>query len=104
MDQGAHQSVIRLSLDDELVEAPGLDPLGRRDFKDMINRISREEGKTVFFCSHVLSDAEQICDMVGIISKGRLLVMDEVENLLKVEGETLEDFFIRIVSESERRE
>ncbi len=82
----------------------GLDPIGRRQFKDLIRRICQEDGKTVFFCSHVLADAEQICDMVGIISEGRLLVMDSIHKLPRAEGETLEEFFIRIVSESKEKQ
>ncbi|MFC1672239.1 ABC transporter ATP-binding protein [Planctomycetota bacterium] len=67
-----------LLLDEPIV---GLDPLGRKQFKNIIKQASREEGKTVFFCSHILADVEEICDMVGILCRGHLLVMDEVHNL-----------------------
>jgi ABC-2 type transport system ATP-binding protein len=49
----------------------GLDPLGRRDIRALILRL-RDEGRTVFFSSHILSDAEALCSRVGILAAGRL--------------------------------
>ncbi len=49
----------------------GLDPMGRREVRDLIEQLKRE-GKTVFFSTHILSDAEALCDRVAIINKGRL--------------------------------
>src|SRR5439155_26811352 len=50
----------------------GLDPIGRREFRDIILSL-REAGRTVFFSSHILQDAEMICDRVGILKAGRLV-------------------------------
>ncbi len=49
----------------------GLDPMGRREVRDLIEQLKRE-GKTVFFSTHILSDAEALCDRVAIINKGSL--------------------------------
>jgi ABC-2 type transport system ATP-binding protein len=49
----------------------GLDPIGRKDVRDLILAL-REEGRTVLFSTHILSDVEAICDRVGIIVDGRL--------------------------------
>ena len=49
----------------------GLDPIGRREVRDIILRL-RDRGATVFFSSHILADAEAICSRVGIITAGRL--------------------------------
>jgi len=60
----------------------GLDPMGRRMFRERILQL-REQGKTIFFSSHVLGDVEQICDRVGILVKGRLKVQGRIDELLQ---------------------
>ena len=60
----------------------GLDPLGRRDVRDLIQQL-QQEGKTVFFSTHILSDAEALCDRVAIINKGELRGVGAVEELTK---------------------
>ncbi|MBI3805006.1 MAG: ABC transporter ATP-binding protein [Nitrospirae bacterium] len=67
----------------------GLDPIGRKDVRDIIVRL-REEGKTVFFSTHVLSDAEMICDEVGIIIKGRLRNKGKLEEMLNPKLRSIE--------------
>jgi ABC-2 type transport system ATP-binding protein len=49
----------------------GLDPIGRKDVRDIILGL-RDEGRTVLFSTHILSDVEAICDRVGILVEGRL--------------------------------
>ncbi len=49
----------------------GLDPVGRKDVRDLILAL-REEGRTVLFSTHILSDVEAICDRVAIIVDGVL--------------------------------
>jgi len=49
----------------------GLDPLGRYEVRELIQGL-KDEGKTIFFSTHILSDAEALCDRVGIIHKGEL--------------------------------
>ena len=59
----------------------GLDPLGRKDVRDVILSL-RDEGKTVFFSSHILEDAEVICDQVAIILSGRVVKQGYIDELL----------------------
>src|ERR1700688_1883135 len=58
----------------------GLDPLGRREVRDLMEQL-KQEGKTVFFSTHILSDAEALCDRVAIINKGELRGVGKVADL-----------------------
>src|SRR5882724_2741270 len=58
----------------------GLDPMGRREVRDLMEQL-KHEGKTVFFSTHILSDAEALCDRVAIINKGELRGVGAVEDL-----------------------
>ena len=64
----------------------GLDPIGRKEIRDLILRL-KETGKTIFFSSHILHDAELLCDRVAIILKGRLVACGRVSELID-EGTT----------------
>jgi ABC-2 type transport system ATP-binding protein len=58
----------------------GLDPMGRREVRDLMEQL-KYEGKTVFFSTHILSDAEALCDRVAIIHRGELRGVGAVEDL-----------------------
>jgi ABC-2 type transport system ATP-binding protein len=64
----------------------GLDPMGRREVRDLMERL-KHEGKTVFFSTHILSDAEALCDRVAIIHSGELRGVGTIAELTSsVEG------------------
>ena len=67
----------------------GLDPLGRREVRDLILRL-KAEGKTVFFSTHILSDAEMLCDRVAILNQGRLEGCGELRQILGLQVQTVE--------------
>jgi ABC-2 type transport system ATP-binding protein len=58
----------------------GLDPIGRREVRDLMEQL-KQEGKTVFFSTHILSDAESLCDRVAIIHKGVLRSVGAIQDL-----------------------
>jgi len=58
----------------------GLDPMGRREVRDLMEQL-KHEGKTVFFSTHILSDAEALCDRVAIIHQGELRGVGAVAEL-----------------------
>lgn len=59
----------------------GLDPMGRREVRDLIEELNHE-GKTILFSTHILSDAEALCDRVGVISRGELRGVGVVADLI----------------------
>jgi ABC-2 type transport system ATP-binding protein len=66
----------------------GLDPLGRHEVRELIQGL-KDEGKTIFFSTHILSDAEALCDRVAVIHKGELRGLGVVNDLRsKVVGKT----------------
>ncbi|NKB87434.1 MAG: ATP-binding cassette domain-containing protein [Acidobacteria bacterium] len=60
----------------------GLDPVGRREVKDIILDL-KAKGTTVFFSSHILADAETLCDRVGLLFDGRIVLESGVDELLE---------------------
>jgi len=58
----------------------GLDPNGVRQVRDLVRRTA-DEGRTVFFSSHILSQVEAVCDRVAILNDGHLVAVDTVEGL-----------------------
>jgi ABC-2 type transport system ATP-binding protein len=63
----------------------GLDPIGRRDVRDLIASL-RQTGKTIFMCSHILSDIEVLCDRVAILKKGKLAQIGRLNDLRQQTG------------------
>lgn len=64
----------------------GLDPVGASEIKDIIRQL-KKEGKTVLFSTHLLSEAEPICDRIGILYQGRLITMGALQDLLGLRDE-----------------
>jgi ABC-2 type transport system ATP-binding protein len=67
----------------------GLDPIGRREVRDLIASL-RTQGKTVFMCSHILSDIEVLCDSVAILKHGRLERAGSLEELRARQANSVE--------------
>ncbi len=63
----------------------GLDPLGRREIRDLITQF-KSEGKTVFFSTHILSDAEALCDRIAVLNQGKLVGVGKISELLKAQS------------------
>ena len=59
----------------------GLDPLGRRDVRSLILEL-RDQGRTVFFSSHILADAEALCRRVAVVAGGRLAACGSLTDIL----------------------
>jgi len=64
----------------------GLDPIGRREVRELIASL-RDQGKTVFMSTHILSDVEALCDEVAILRKGKLAASGTLDELLVSQAE-----------------
>jgi ABC-2 type transport system ATP-binding protein len=81
----------------------GLDPYGRRDLKKIFLNL-KSSGCTVFFSSHILSDAQDLCDHVAILNRGQRIADADTKALLAEHGGmNLEDIFFKLVDEDNRR-
>jgi len=70
----------------------GLDPLGRREVRDIILTL-KKEGRTVLFSTHILSDAEMICDRVGVIVGGKLRGVGTPDEMVGIKTQGMEILF-----------
>lgn len=67
----------------------GLDPIGRREVRDLIQGL-KDEGKTVFFSTHILADAEDLCDRVAVLHQGILRGAGTIQELTACTGGRVE--------------
>lgn len=87
----------RIGLAQALVQEPrlvildeptaGVDPLGSRQIRDLILKL-RERGITVFLCSHLLEQVQEVCDRVGIIFRGKMVREGRLDDLIAIEDQS----------------
>jgi len=80
----------------------GLDPLGRRDVRALILKL-RDEGRTVFFSSHILSDAEALCSRVAVLARGRLVASGRIAEIVAFQAHGWEAIVDDIAEEALER-
>jgi ABC-2 type transport system ATP-binding protein len=101
----------RIGLAQALVQEPrlvildeptaGVDPVGSRQIRDLILKL-RERGITVFLCSHLLEQVQEVCDHVGIIFHGKIVKAGRLDDLISIEDQTeiiLKDASPQLISE-----
>jgi ABC-type multidrug transport system ATPase subunit len=96
----SHGMVQRLGIAQALLPNPklvildeptsGLDPQGMRDVRELILRLAKEQGITIFLSSHLLHEVEQVCNRVGIINRGKLITEGDVSDLVRRELDVFE--------------
>lgn len=79
----------------------GLDPMGIKKLREVILKINREKGITIFLNTHLLSEVSKVCSTIGVLSHGRLIYKDSIENTLKKfkDEVSLEEIYFNIDSE-----
>jgi len=86
----------------------GVDPIGSREIRDLIFKL-KEEGVTIFLCSHLLEQVQEVCDRVGIIFEGQLVNEGTLEELTSIEHqhelviENADDGLLESISELVRQ-
>jgi len=81
----------------------GVDPLGSRQIRDLIFKL-KERGITVFLCSHLLEQVQEVCDHVGIIFRGKMVKEGKLDDLIAIEDQTelvLKDASPELIAEIE---
>jgi len=76
----------------------GLDVTSALIFKNLVQGLG-QEGKLVFYCSHVLEVVEKVCSDVLILRQGKVIAQDSVENIRKILGQSLEHSFLHLVDD-----
>lgn len=73
----------------------GLDPLARRTVWEMVQRLREDHGTTIFLTTHLMDEADLLCDRIGIMHKGKLVALGSPRELKEEAGaETLDDVFV----------
>jgi ABC-type multidrug transport system ATPase subunit len=68
----------------------GLDPAASRQLHELVRRMSRQEGRTVVLCTHYLAEAQELCDRVAVLARGRLLAVGTPAELARRIAPSLE--------------
>ena len=79
----------------------GLDPIGIREVRKILENLY-DKGITVILNSHLLSEVERTCKTAAIMHKGKILVRDSIDSIVK-DGETLEDVFIKYIENEDEK-
>jgi ABC-2 type transport system ATP-binding protein len=77
----------------------GLDPMGRKLVSDLISEL-KEQGKTIFFSTHILNDVESLCDRIAVIHKGTILFTGNMQDFQNTYP-SLEEAFVASIAEFE---
>ena len=78
-----------------------LDPTSAKIVKDLIKSLVKDANKTIFICTHLLNVAEELCDKIGIIDKGSLLIEGTPKELISSgRYKDLEDAYLKILDTS----
>jgi ABC-2 type transport system ATP-binding protein len=80
----------------------GLDPLGVKQLRDILLRLNKEEGTTVFMNTHLLSEVTKTCKTIGVLNHGKLIYTDTLANTLKrfQDESSLEEIYLSIESDA----
>ncbi len=81
----------------------GLDPMGIKNLREVILKLNREKGLTIFMNTHLLSEVAKTCTTIGVLNHGRLVYKDSLDNTLQqfTDEVSLEAIYLKNISEEE---
>jgi ABC-2 type transport system ATP-binding protein len=86
----------RLLLLDE--PTAGLDPIGRYNVLELMRKLSRENGVTILFSTHILNDIERVCERIAVLHHGRLIANGDLAELKRLHAaEQMDDLYLKLV-------
>jgi ABC-2 type transport system ATP-binding protein len=86
----------RLLLLDE--PTAGLDPIGRHNVLELMRKLSRENGVTILFSTHILNDIECVCERIAVLHHGRLIANGDLAELKRLHAaEQMDDLYLKLV-------
>lgn len=76
----------------------GLDPMGMKMLRDLIVRLNKEAGLTIFMNTHLISEIAKTCTSIGVLSQGRLVFHDKMETVVRKYGDdsSLEELYLSV--------
>lgn len=79
----------------------GIDPIGRYEFLELLKSLSTEEGVTILFSTHILSDIESVCEEAAVLHEGRLIGHGRIDALKAEHGcDRMEELYLKLVRET----
>lgn len=76
----------------------GIDPIGRHEFLELLRAMSREDGVTIVFSTHILSDIESVCESAAILHEGKLIGEGRIDTLKEEHAcDRMDDLYLKLV-------
>ncbi len=80
--------------------AAGIDPIGRHEFLALLRTLSSEQGVTILFSTHILSDIESVCEEAAVLHEGKLIAEGRIDELKRRHGcDRMDDLYLKLVRE-----
>lgn len=78
----------------------GSDPIGRHEILTLLERLASEQGVTILFCTHILTDIESVCAEAAVLHEGHLIASGPIDDMKRLHGcDRMDDLYLKLVRE-----